>query len=213
MGNDSTSVFVQSAGADVYGDGKLDFVVAADGGWSSRDAAPLAVLLGRGDGTFDQVKGPAVGKLPLQVALADVDRDGRADAILAGLDRLDQRRVWLVRSTPTGFSPPQDLGDFSSYLTTGDFDGNGRVDIAMGGLSAISTRLNFTGRCLVPSLSFLSARAAGAAARTNGCRLGRVSRAHAAVAVGEIASQRPGRGRLLPLWSPIRVTVSLGPKR
>jgi Bacterial Ig-like domain (group 3)/FG-GAP-like repeat len=79
------------AAADVNGDGKPDVIVANACGSSSNCKyyqsgfdGTVAVLLGNGDGTFQ----PAVayasgGETPISVAVADVNRDGRPDIIVA----------------------------------------------------------------------------------------------------------------------------------
>jgi hypothetical protein len=79
----ATSVAV----ADVNGDGKLDLVVAncsSSGGGCSGGGGNVGVLLGNGDGTFQTALpfGPG-GNTPFEVAVGDVNGDGRPDLVVA----------------------------------------------------------------------------------------------------------------------------------
>jgi hypothetical protein len=67
--------------ADVNADGKLDVVVTDQLG-SCLTGSKVAVLLGNGDGTFQPAVGFCfAGSLPISVAAADVNGDGRPDLI------------------------------------------------------------------------------------------------------------------------------------
>src|SRR5438874_2283208 len=63
--------------ADVNGDGKPDLVVANGGGDS------VSVLLGNGNGAFQNAQNFAVGLYPNSVAVADVNGDGKPDLVVA----------------------------------------------------------------------------------------------------------------------------------
>lgn len=67
------------AAADVNHDSKVDLVVA------NADSENLTVLLGDGNGHFQQAKGSPVpcGHLPNDIAVADMNRDGNPDLVIA----------------------------------------------------------------------------------------------------------------------------------
>lgn len=70
--------------ADVNGDGKPDLVVAGTG---DGDAGFAGVLLGNGDGTFQPVVTySSGGNFANFVAVADVNRDGKLDLLVANLE-------------------------------------------------------------------------------------------------------------------------------
>jgi predicted dehydrogenase len=67
--------------ADVNGDGHPDLVAANSFNGSGGDT--VSVLLGNGNGTFAAAANFATGSAPNSVALADVNRDGQKDIIVA----------------------------------------------------------------------------------------------------------------------------------
>src|SRR5438132_6380634 len=134
--------------ADVNGDGKLDLLVA-----NFCTATPcggdgtVGVLLGNGDGTFQ----PAVtydsgGQNAVSIAVADVNSDGKPDAVVtdncvtstcdAGavgvlLGNGDGTFQAAVNYTSGGLSP--------SSVVVGDVNGDGKPDLLVGNIySAIS---------------------------------------------------------------------------
>lgn len=71
--------------ADVNGDGKPDLVVAncPGGSCSIQEPATISVLLGNGDGTFqDPVTYPSGGMLPTSIQIADMNLDGKPDIVV-----------------------------------------------------------------------------------------------------------------------------------
>jgi hypothetical protein len=76
---------------------------------------------------------PATPNNPAHVAIADLDGDGRPDIVIT--DTVGTISVFRNTSANnvTSFAPRVDLsaGDYTNLITTGDFDGDGRTDIAV----------------------------------------------------------------------------------
>jgi uncharacterized membrane protein len=85
--------------ADMNGDGKLDIVVS---NWGTPNASTnhgaVTVLLGKGNGTFQPMQTfPSGGAEAPSVAVADVNKDGRPDLVLACVaDSLNQSSTGVV---------------------------------------------------------------------------------------------------------------------
>lgn len=116
---------------ELTGDGKMDLV-------GGRGDGTAAVYAGQGDGTFAAARTFKVGKSAVYAAAGDLDRDGRADLVVANQGGADLS-VLLGRGG----------GDFApavSYAAeagpTGvlvrDFDGDGKLDVFVGNQAARS---------------------------------------------------------------------------
>ncbi|MEW5883563.1 MAG: VCBS repeat-containing protein [Armatimonadota bacterium] len=120
-----------AAYGDVDGDGDLDAVVAREF-WFSPG---IAVLLNRGDGSFDaEVLYTLSTSMSLgDIALADFDRDGDLDAVtsIAGNAGTDSR-IALWRNNGDGAFAPAQLfaaGPGPTGLVVADFNGDGHPDV------------------------------------------------------------------------------------
>jgi hypothetical protein len=111
---------------DVNSDGKIDIAVENGGGG-------VGVLLGNGDGTFQTAvvaATPASNGLG-QMVLADLNGDGVLDIASAVANF-----VALGNGDGT-FQPAIALGFVGQGIAAGDFNGDGKVDLAVGGVTIL----------------------------------------------------------------------------
>ena len=115
--------------ADFNGDGKPDMAIANNGDNT------VTVLLGDGTGGFTPVTGSpfAVGTAPVALVAADLNGDGIPD--LAAANNGSGNVTVLFGDGAGGFttdtSGPFATGTGPAAIVTGDFDGDGRPDLAV----------------------------------------------------------------------------------
>jgi hypothetical protein len=118
--------------ADLQGDGRLD-IVTANRGTSQQAATTVSILLGNGDGTFQeqQQKNAGVGSNPRSVAVGDVNGDGRPDLVVA--NRLDNTvSVLLGNGDGTFQNQPSQIyhvGKKPRAVAVADVNGDGKPDL------------------------------------------------------------------------------------
>src|SRR5438093_2063503 len=129
---------------DFDGDGKLDIVTANQLTGNNGD---LSLMKGFGDGTFRRLASITAGVIPTGVAFADATGDGLPDLIVSNLV-----------SQEVTVHPGNGLGGFGQKIRTlvsgrrsgiavGDWNGDGKLDIATVNDSNVSTMLgDGTGR-------------------------------------------------------------------
>jgi Ca2+-binding RTX toxin-like protein len=119
---------IASVTGDFNGDGKLDLATA------SLSSDTVSVLLGSGDGTFGTASTLKVGSKPNSLIAADFDGDGKLDLATANADSGAGNLSLLLGKGDGTFSNrtlsnrSQDKEPFA--VATGDFDGDGKLDLA-----------------------------------------------------------------------------------
>ena len=133
-GNSATSVAV----GDVNRDGKPDIVFPIQVGFNFA----VGVLLGNGDGTFQPPSFAYTTGISQQIALADLNRDGALDVVLAGYNWRDDGQSAAVVSVLIGhgdgtFEPAATYdtgapaGTLANSVAVGDLNGDGVLDLAV----------------------------------------------------------------------------------
>jgi hypothetical protein len=126
---DLTSVAV----GDFNGDGKLDLAVGI-GDNVEGSTSILSILLGNGDGIFTPSASNPVVPSAYYIAIADLNQDGIPDLITSN-SNAGGGAVLLGRGDGTfqAFSAnvPSGTSGFPDEIVTGDFNGDGRPDLAI----------------------------------------------------------------------------------
>jgi len=106
-------------------DGKLDLVVA------NRNSDDVSVLLGRGDGDFDDAIVSTAGPGPYSLAVTDFNLDAVPDVVTSNF--MAGTASVLLGIGNGSFEPPINAGmtgDYSYGVATGDLNGDGKPDFA-----------------------------------------------------------------------------------
>ncbi len=111
------------ASADMDDDGVADLIVAGDGG--------EVLIFPARDGAFGAPVTTSVGGRTLALAARDLNGDARPD--LAVVDNETNRVAVLLATGPNQFGPTQlyPVAEGPGGITTGDFNADGRVDLAV----------------------------------------------------------------------------------
>jgi hypothetical protein len=114
--------------ADINGDGKLDLITSG-----------LAVLLGNGDGTFTSAGGVNLGNPYSNLVIGDFNGDGKLDVATWSSSYSNQAITILLGNGDATFGTPISIPLQKSYpngfesLGLGDFNGDGKLDLVLGG--------------------------------------------------------------------------------
>ncbi|RYE86190.1 MAG: VCBS repeat-containing protein, partial [Myxococcales bacterium] len=132
---------------DLDGDGHLDVAASLDG---FNGKYSIHVSLGHGDGTFEPAKIlDTKGQIPSDLAIADVDGDGKADLLASNARQKDLPSGMLVAASTVSLFRGQGGGKFAAptmtgvgagprALVVGDMNGDGKPDLV-----TLSTSVNF----------------------------------------------------------------------
>lgn len=127
---------VSVAVGDFNGDGHQDLVVVnySNEGLTVFGTGYVSVLLNLGDGTFGPQTRFASGSFPCSVAVGDFDGDGHQDLVVANAGSIhgDLGDISMFPGHGDGTFGPKFrmvVGTGLSYLTVGDFNGDGRPDL------------------------------------------------------------------------------------
>ena len=123
---------------DFNRDGKQDLVVVND---CDLGCSPgLSVLLGNGDGTFQPQKTYAMDFSPWSVAVGDVRGNGTLD--LVAVNAVEGKvSVLLGNGDGTFQALPAFSAAWPTALAIGDFNGDGKADLAIAGDSGVNVLL------------------------------------------------------------------------
>lgn len=123
----STTIPMAIAAGDFNGDGKLDLVADVN-------PSGIAVMLGNGDGTFQTPVMYPTDDLPTGLTVADLNGDGVLDIVATAL-KVD---VYLGKGDGTFASPVFFSSNAPQEVSTGDFFGDGKTDLAVTELGSVS---------------------------------------------------------------------------
>jgi uncharacterized protein (TIGR03437 family) len=119
-------VFVTTA--DFNGDGKLDLAVV------NTNSNNVSILLGIGNGMFQRAANFDAGQHPTFAVVADFNGDGKIDLAVANPSGFSTSTISVFLGLGDGaFVAPITLaaGPYASFLLTGDFNQDGKVDLAV----------------------------------------------------------------------------------
>jgi uncharacterized protein (TIGR03437 family) len=141
--------------ADFNKDGKLDLALTLSDG---ANVGGLRILLGRGDGTFQPLVSYAVDAIAVQTG--DLNGDGNLDLVVTGTGA-DPSLRYLLGNGDGSFQPSVAFSSdiYTLYaqapLALGDFNRDGKLDVAAITNAGVAAFLNTTGP--VPPVTVVSA--------------------------------------------------------
>jgi hypothetical protein len=121
---------------DLNHDGIPDLVIANYGSQEGGNYGNIAVLMGKGDGTFDKPVRYHAGNDPYQLVLSDFNGDGNLDAAVASPNDVNTIRVLLGKGDGTfAAAKAYPSGLYPISIASADFNGDGIPDLAVSNYS------------------------------------------------------------------------------
>ncbi|HSV16483.1 MAG TPA: FG-GAP-like repeat-containing protein [Tepidisphaeraceae bacterium] len=115
---------------DLNGDGNLDLVL-------SLYDHNIDIYLGNGNGTFHSAVGADTGEYPRSVAFVDVNHDGKKDLVVDNIGKQSASEpgsIAVLLGNGNGTVQPAiqfTPFNYPGWMTAGDFNGDGRTDLAI----------------------------------------------------------------------------------
>ena len=134
----ATKVARTIATGDVNGDGIPDLVEANSGATPTTTPGTVSVLLGLPGGTYGSNTDYPVGVNPLDMALVDLDGDGRLDIVTANSSSNDMSVLLGQAGGTFGPETRYPAGPGPTAVGVGDFDADGQPDLAVLGSISVS---------------------------------------------------------------------------
>jgi len=137
------------ASGDMNNDGKIDIV-------TSNLLGTVSVLLGVGDGTFLPAQNFPASTSPYVIAMADLNGDGNLDVVVSeyGLTQID---VLLGNGDGT-LGAPLIIPTGGDRVTVGDFNEDGKIDIAANGDQTVEIFIGNGDGTFQPVVTYPTAR-------------------------------------------------------
>lgn len=129
-----------------------DFAVA-DGGDGAADLGGVSVFLGQGGGTFSAAVTYAAGANPWSIAVGDFNGDGKTDIVVGDNNYQNplNAAIGVLLGNGNGtFETPIEIssgGYYPQTLAVGDFNGDGKLDLAVSNQQAAAP--NYHGNLLL----------------------------------------------------------------
>ena len=155
--------WVGTAAIDLNSDGRADVVLLS--------GSAVLVYLGKGDGTFASAVSYSLGVTPNPTALAfgDVNGDNRVDILVSVPGTAGPgQEICLLGNGDGTFQAPKTSNGVSNpamFAVTGDFNGDGRLDVAVAGVYILFGNGDGT---FQPPVASVSSGSPAAAADVNG---------------------------------------------